>query len=100
RIPDGLRRVGRTRPPAGARVGRRHRPDDPVLPWPAARPRHGRLRAHRSVSAGVHRRAPDYVYSYVRSVGDLGTGDMGTVDMGTGDTGTGHTGTGDMWTGD
>ena len=56
------------RPPAAPRVGRGRRADDPVLPRPADRPRHGRLRAHRSVPAGVHRRAADHVHPDLRPV--------------------------------
>ena len=62
--------VGRARPAAGARVGRRRRADDSLFSRPAARPRHGRLRADRSVPACFHRRAPDRLHPDIRSLGD------------------------------
>ena len=49
-----------------ARVGRRRHADGAVFPRSADRPRHGRLRAHRSVSAGVHRRTADHVHPDLR----------------------------------
>ena len=62
RVPDGLRRVGRARPAAGARVGGGRCADDSLFPRPADRPRHGRLRARGSVPALVHRGAADHVH--------------------------------------
>ena len=53
---------------AGARIGRRRHADDPLFPRPAARARHGRLRQDRSVSAVLHRAAPDHVHPDVRQV--------------------------------
>ena len=47
---------------AAPRVDRRRRADRAVLPRPADRPRHGRLRADRHFSARVHRRTPDHVH--------------------------------------
>ncbi len=62
RIPDGVRGVGGEAPPAAPRLDRRRRADGAVFPRPADRPRHGRLRADRHLSAVVHRRAPDHVH--------------------------------------
>ena len=71
RAPDGFLLAygtrGRARPPP-ARLDRRRRADGAVLPRPAGRPRHGRLRATGPVHARVHDRAADCVHADTQSV--------------------------------
>src|SRR5262249_45973981 len=64
--PDGVRRPGRPRTAANAGIGRGCRADASVLPGAAHRPRHGRIRPNRFVSAIVHRRASDHLHSHLR----------------------------------
>ena len=74
RAPDGfLLAYGRpcNRPPT-ARVGAGPDADHPVLPGSARGPRHGRLRAHRSVPPSVHRRAADDLHSDVWTLIECG----------------------------
>ncbi len=68
RFPAGVRQRGGERPPTAARIGRGHRADDPVFPRTADWARHGRLRAHRSVPAGIHPRSSDLVHPNLRSL--------------------------------
>ena len=65
RLPAGLR-LRRPARPQAARLDRRRHADHPLFPRPADRPRHGRLRARRSLHPRVHRGAADRLHSVVQ----------------------------------